>query len=123
MEEVCELENSKPALQRVKANKGSPGVDEMTVAELELPEYRKQHGPEIGEQLRNGTYLIRAFLEAGVMEDGLVSAVDDPKSSMVRGGKAPLYLWPVPWSSHGAPLSTRPLPSYTRACRRQPTYP
>ena len=54
MEEVCELENSKQALQRVKANKGSPGVDGMTVEEL--PEYLKQHGPEIGEQLRNGTY-------------------------------------------------------------------
>jgi hypothetical protein len=94
MEEVCELENSKQALQRVKANKGSPRVDGMTVEEL--PEYLKQHGPEIGEQLRNGSYLIRAFLEAGVMEDGLVSAVDDPESSMVHGGKAPLYLWPVP---------------------------
>jgi len=54
MEEVCELENSEQALQRVKANKGSPGVDGMTVEEL--PEYLKQHGPEIGEQLRNGTY-------------------------------------------------------------------
>src|SRR3989440_13006742 len=31
MEEVCERENLKAALQRVKANKGSPGVDGMTV--------------------------------------------------------------------------------------------
>lgn len=54
MEEVRELENCKQALQRVKANKGSPGVDGMTVDEL--PEYLKQHGLEIGEQLRNGTY-------------------------------------------------------------------
>jgi RNA-directed DNA polymerase len=54
MEEVCELENCKQALQRVKANKGSPGVDGMTVEEL--PDYLKQHGLEIGEQLRNGTY-------------------------------------------------------------------
>ena len=54
MEEVCELENCKQALQRVKANKGSPGVDGMTVEQL--PEYLKQHGLEIGEQLRNGTY-------------------------------------------------------------------
>lgn len=54
MEEVCELENSMQALQRVKANKGSPGVDGMTVDEL--PVYLKQHGLEIGEQLRNGTY-------------------------------------------------------------------
>src|ERR1022692_855017 len=54
MEEVCELENCKQALQRVKANKGSPRVDGMTVDEL--PEYLKQHELEIGEQLRNGTY-------------------------------------------------------------------
>jgi len=54
MEEVCEWENCKQALQRVKANKGSPGVDGMTVDEL--PGYLKQHGLKIGEQLRNGTY-------------------------------------------------------------------
>src|SRR5580698_611537 len=54
MEEVCELENCKQALKRVKANKGSPGVDGMTVDEL--PAYLKQHELEIGEQLRNGTY-------------------------------------------------------------------
>jgi len=54
MEEVCEWENCKQALQRVKANKGSPGVDGMTVEQL--PGYLKQHGLEIGEQLRNGTY-------------------------------------------------------------------
>ena len=54
MEEVCGLENSMQALQRVKANKGSPGADGMTVKQLS--EYLKQHGPEIGEQLRSGTY-------------------------------------------------------------------
>src|SRR6266550_8668930 len=54
MEEVCELENCKQALQRVKGNKGNPGVDGMTVEQL--PEYLKQHELEIGEQLRSGTY-------------------------------------------------------------------
>jgi hypothetical protein len=54
MEEVCALENCKQALHRVKANKGSRGVDGMTVDEL--PDYLQQHGLEIGEQLRNGTY-------------------------------------------------------------------
>ncbi len=54
MEEVCELENCKQALRRVKANQGSPGVDGMTVEQL--PEYLKQHELEIGEQLRSGTY-------------------------------------------------------------------
>jgi len=46
MEEVCELGNCKQALRRVKANKGSPGVDGMTVDEL--PEHLKQHGLKIG---------------------------------------------------------------------------
>ena len=46
MEEVCEWDNCKQALQRVKANKGSPGVDGMTVEQL--PEHLQQHGLEIG---------------------------------------------------------------------------
>src|ERR1700674_4013914 len=54
MEEVCERENCKQALARVKANKGSPGVDGMTVREL--PGYLKQHWPGLREQLQSGTY-------------------------------------------------------------------
>ena len=54
MEEVCERENCKQALARVQANKGSPGVDGMTVHEL--PGYLKQHWPVIREQLLRGTY-------------------------------------------------------------------
>ena len=34
MEEVCERENCKQALRRVRANKGSPGMDGMTVHKL-----------------------------------------------------------------------------------------
>ena len=54
MEEVCERENCKQALQRVKANKGSAGVDGMTVRQL--PEFLRQHWPAIREQLLSGTY-------------------------------------------------------------------
>src|ERR1700682_2597451 len=54
MEEGCERENCKQALARVKANKGSPGMDGMTVQQL--PEYLKQHWPAIREQLLSGTY-------------------------------------------------------------------
>ena len=54
MEEVCERENLKAALQRVKANKGSPGVDGMTVGGIK--DYLKEHWPAIREQLLNGTY-------------------------------------------------------------------
>ena len=54
MEEVCERENCKQALARVKGNKGSAGMDGMTVEQL--PEYLKQHWPAIREQLLSGTY-------------------------------------------------------------------
>src|ERR1700751_1185327 len=54
MEEVCERGNLKEALRRVKANKGSPGVDGMTIDEI--TEYLKQHWPAIREQLLSGTY-------------------------------------------------------------------
>jgi RNA-directed DNA polymerase len=54
MEEVCERENCWQAYKRVKANKGSPGIDGMKVGDLSG--YRKQHGPSIREQLLNGTY-------------------------------------------------------------------
>src|ERR1700688_3624928 len=54
MEEVCERENLKEALRRVKANQGSAGVDGMTVGGIS--DYLKQHWPAIREQLLNGTY-------------------------------------------------------------------
>jgi RNA-directed DNA polymerase len=54
MEEICEKENCREALRRVKANKGSPGVDAMSVDEL--PGYLAQHWPEIRNQLLSGTY-------------------------------------------------------------------
>ena len=54
MEEVCGRENCLRALRRVKANKGSPGIDGMRVQEL--PGYLKQHWPALREQLLRGRY-------------------------------------------------------------------
>lgn len=54
MEEVIERGNLKEALRRVKANKGSPGVDGMRVDEL--AGYLKEHWPAIREHLLSGTY-------------------------------------------------------------------
>jgi len=54
MEEVCGRENCLQALRKVKANKGSAGVDGMTVTQL--PGYLKQQWPAIREQLLAGTY-------------------------------------------------------------------
>src|ERR1700745_529531 len=54
MEEVCERENLKEALRQVRSNKGSAGVDGMTVDKL--GDYLKQHWPVIREQLLKGIY-------------------------------------------------------------------
>ena len=54
MEEVCERENCLQAYKRVKSNKGSPGIDGMTVEQL--PGYLKEHWPAIRKQLLSGIY-------------------------------------------------------------------
>src|SRR5262249_53312400 len=54
MEEVCERNNCWQAYKRVKANKGSPGIDGMTISHPSV--YLKQHWPTIREQLLRGTY-------------------------------------------------------------------
>src|SRR5438309_1084371 len=54
MEDACERANLKEALRQVRDNKGSAGVDRMTVDQL--GDYLKQHWPAIREQLLNGTY-------------------------------------------------------------------
>src|SRR5438270_36731 len=81
MEEVCEYENCTRAWKRVKANKGSPGVDGMTVQQL--PDYLKQQWPEIREQLLQGTYQPQPVQrveiekpEGGVRKLGIPTVVD-----------------------------------------------
>lgn len=54
MAKVCERRNLQAALKRVRKNKGSPGVDGMTVDEL--PDYLRGHWPALREQLLAGTY-------------------------------------------------------------------
>jgi RNA-directed DNA polymerase len=54
MEEVCGRENCLQAYKRVKSNKGSPGIDGMTVDDLSA--YLKEHWPAIREQLLSGAY-------------------------------------------------------------------
>jgi RNA-directed DNA polymerase len=81
MEEVCERENLKEALRRVKANKGSPGVDGMTVDAM--TDYLKKHWPAIREQLLSGTYAPQPVRrveipkpDGGVRKLGIPSVLD-----------------------------------------------
>jgi len=54
MEEVLDRKNLEEALRRVRANRGAPGVDDMTVDEL--APYLREHWPTIRDQLSSGTY-------------------------------------------------------------------
>ena len=54
MEDVLERENLKYALSQVKANKGGPGIDNMSVDDV--TDYLCQHWPEIRSELLSGTY-------------------------------------------------------------------
>ena len=68
MEEVIERENLKQALRRVKANKGSPGVDGMTVEEL--TGYLKEYWPTIREHLLSGIYKPQAVKRVEIAKPG-----------------------------------------------------
>jgi group II intron reverse transcriptase/maturase len=54
MELVLERQNLQAALKRVRKNKGSPGIDGMTVDEL--PEHLKAHWSALREHLLTGSY-------------------------------------------------------------------
>ncbi|MDA1095004.1 MAG: group II intron reverse transcriptase/maturase [Acidobacteria bacterium] len=54
MEEVCDRQNLEQAWKRVRANKGSPGVDGLTVDAT--ADYLREHWPTIRDQLLTGTY-------------------------------------------------------------------
>ena len=79
MEEICEWNNLKEALHRVRANKGSPGIDGMTVEQL--PDY-PQLVP-IRVRLLNGTYEPQAVRrveipkpDGGVRKLGIPTVLD-----------------------------------------------
>jgi RNA-directed DNA polymerase len=81
MEEVCEQENCKRALKHVQSNKGSAGIDGMSVERL--PAYLKKHWPTIREQLLAGTYQPQPVKrveipkpDGGMRQLGIPTAVD-----------------------------------------------
>ncbi|CAH2799704.1 MAG: Retron-type RNA-directed DNA polymerase (EC [uncultured Paraburkholderia sp.] len=82
MEKVCERGNLRQALKRVKANKGAPGVDGMTVQAL--PAYLREHWLSIRDTLLNGTYKPQPVRRVeipkpdggGVRKLGIPSALD-----------------------------------------------
>jgi RNA-directed DNA polymerase len=81
IEEVCDRENLKIAWKRVRGNKGSPGVDGLTIDET--AEYLREHWPTLREQLLKGTYTPQPVKrveipkpEGGVRKLGVPCVVD-----------------------------------------------
>jgi RNA-directed DNA polymerase len=79
MEAICEWENLKEAMGRVKANKGSAGIDGMTVGEL--PDYSELL--VVREQLLSGSYKPQPVKrveipkpDGGVRKLGIPTALD-----------------------------------------------
>ena len=68
MEEVCERENLIIAWKRVRANKGGPGVDGMTIERTLV--YLREHWPTIREQLLKGTYSPRPVKRVEIPKPG-----------------------------------------------------
>lgn len=68
MEEMCERGNMRAALQRVRANQGSPGIDNMRVDEL--PNFLKAHWLAIKGQLLQGIYQPQAIKRVEIPKPG-----------------------------------------------------
>ena len=68
MEQVVDTRNIERAMQRVKRNKGSCGIDGMTVAEL--PEWFRQQWLSVREQLLAGTYRPQPIRRATIPKPG-----------------------------------------------------
>lgn len=68
MGEVLQRQNLKRALKRVRKNRGSPGIDGMTVEEL--GGWLREHWPAVREQLQSGRYQPQAVKRTAIPKKG-----------------------------------------------------
>jgi len=68
MEASCERSNLQAALGQVRANKGSPGGDHLTVDEL--PGFLREHWPAIKERVLSGEYEPQAVRRVEIPKPG-----------------------------------------------------
>jgi group II intron reverse transcriptase/maturase len=96
LEKILDRDNLNRAYKRVKANKGAPGVDGMTV-EAALP-WLKEHGKELTESIRQGKYkpdpVRRKEIpkpDGGVRKLGIPSVKDRVVQQAVAQKLMPIY--------------------------------
>jgi len=68
MEKVCESKNLNLAYKRVKANKGAPGIDGMTVDDMK--EFIAEHKEGLLKSLLNGSYRPKPVREVEIPKPG-----------------------------------------------------
>lgn len=96
LEAILDRENLNKAYKRVKANKGAPGIDGMTVEEA-LP-WLKEHGKEMSERILSGKYkpdpVRRKEIpkaDGGVRKLGIPSVKDRIVQQAVAQRLVPIY--------------------------------
>ena len=106
MERVVERGNAKLALKRVRQNRGSPGVDGMTVDEL--PAYLVKHWEELRAHLLAGTYRPKPVKrqaipksDGGVRELGIPTVLDRFVQQLVLQVLQPIFDPSFSEHSHG----------------------
>jgi RNA-directed DNA polymerase len=106
MERVAERRNLEAALKRVKQNKGSPGVDGMTVDEL--PKYLAENWLTLRAQLLEGGYQPKPVREVEIPKDdggvrklGIPSVVDRFLQQSILQVLQPMFDASFSQHSHG----------------------
>jgi len=96
MEAVVAADNMRRALKRVKANKGSPGIDGMKVSEM--TDYLREHWPRICSELLEGAYRPQPVKrveipkpDGGVRQLGIPTVVDRLIQQAILQVMDPLY--------------------------------
>ena len=106
MEQVVARENALVAFKRVRRNKGSPGIDGMTVEEL--GSYLREHWPAVREALLAGTYQPSAVKRqlipksgGGVRQLGIPTVLDRFVQQLILQVLQPLFDPTFSEHSHG----------------------
>ena len=96
LERILSRENLNRAYKRVKANKGAPGIDGMTVEDA-LP-WLREHREELLDQIRNGKYKPQAVRrkeipkpDGGIRKLGIPTVVDRIIQQAIAQQLTPIY--------------------------------